>query len=206
LPMLNVKCWRPSEYRAFRKKIAVEVWLINRFADDFGLWDWMTTPSYFPKRVSRWIEMRLASHTRETLFYIIPWIFVMGYKILEAILESSKRRKPVAFSKYPVLHEICQILHDKFRKGRNKIVHTGKYGVSRDHLVVEDERRRVVAKMDVYDVIFFSMFAADLGTVLMTRRLSSGKMGRTYNDIQALDCASLIPKETYQRVKETMKR
>lgn len=95
-------------------------------------------------------------------------------------------------------------------------MHIGDYGVRETpnhergktfveyRLIIRDEKWRVVTKLHVYDVAFFSVFVADLSRTLKTRRLSRNDIETVFFDIEALRSSSLIPGKLHRK-SESMK-
>jgi hypothetical protein len=204
---MSGKSWRSSEYVAFWNKITTEVWMIERFVEDWGLWDLGIKPSYFPKIMSQKALRHLAKETSKATSYLIPWIFVMTYKIMEVIHETTRERVPVTFSKHPVLLQVCENLRERFRKARNKIVHVGKYGVYAfpyregkktfydDCLMVRDEKSRRVIRISIYDVLCVGFFISYLTRAIRDKRIRGSYLEAAYDHIEPLE--SWIPDELF---------
>jgi hypothetical protein len=53
-------------------KLIPEVWMIERFAEDWGLRDLGLEPSYFPKGIPPKAFHHLAKETSKAVLYLIP--------------------------------------------------------------------------------------------------------------------------------------
>ena len=209
--------WHFLEYDGFWNKITTELWMIEKLNHDFGLWD-LGLPLVDPAQARRTSRKMLTHMTKEafnTVRYLTPWIFVAAYKVLEVIHESTKTRLPVTFQKYPVLLEVSETLRESFRRGRNKIVHGGKYGILAfphmemgkifydNCLAVFDERRRRVIKISLYDVTFAGFLVSCLAKAIRQRRIRGSDLELVYDQIEALRLGGWIGQELFLKVEES---
>jgi len=212
--------WRFLEYNGFWKKIATELWMIEKLSQDFGLLD-LGLDLIDPSRARRTSKQMLTHMTKDafyTIRYLTPWIFVATYKVLEVIHESTKKKLPVTFQKHMVLLEICETLRESFRPARNKIVHGGKYGVWAcpykergktfydNCLVVFDEHRRRVIKISLYDVTSAGFLVSQLAEAIRHRRIRGSNLKAAYDDVKALRLGGWIEEELFLRVEELSRR
>jgi hypothetical protein len=208
--------WRFLEYYAFWNKVASEVWMIDRFLEDFGLFELGLKPAYYPRRIPRRAFSHMSKENQRMLTYLVPWVLVMTYKILEVVHESTRTKRPKTFRQYPDLLEVCESLRERLRKARNKVVHVGKYGAyafyhveqgkkvfDDNYLIVRDERNRRVVKISLYDVSFAGVFAAYLARAVRKKRVRGSDLQLVYDQVEALRFGLWIDKQLFTRFQKS---
>jgi hypothetical protein len=202
--------WGSFEYDEFWSDIATELWMINRLVEDFALWDL----GLATVRTSADVRKFTTKRAFDTVKYLTPWIFVATYKILEVIHKSTRDKSPITLQRYPALLEVCEMLRESFRRARNKIVHTGSYGVwafpskKRSRLlydkclVVLDENHKRVIKISVYDVVFAGVFAFYLSNAIKDRRLRDSSLQVVYYQVEMLREDGWIDETLFRRVEQ----
>lgn len=198
--------------------MANEIEMLDRFPNDFGLWDLDVPPDYFPRHISHKDLQRLASETVRLLAFLMPWIFVMAFKVLEVIHKSTKDKLPKTFDANPVLHRTCEHLYDVLRVPRNKIVHTEELGRSgvyvfpfrergkviyEDCLAVWDEHGRRILKLDVYELVFLAVVVASVGKPLRHDRVRGTDIAMAYDQMDAI--SRLMPRDILREYKAITK-
>ena len=206
--------WSHKERGLFWERVANEIEMLDRFPNDFGLWDLGMPPDYFPRHISHKELQRLTSETVKLLAYLMPWIFVMAFKVLEVIHKSTKRKLPKTFDANPLLHKTCEHLYNLLRVPRNKIVHTEERGRSgvyvfpfrergkviyEDCLAVWDEHGRRILKLDVYELVFLAIIVASVGKALRRGRVRGGDVATAYDQIDAV--SHLMPRDILREYK-----
>lgn len=190
--------------------------MIDRFLEDFGLFELGIKPSYYPKRISRRALNHMSKQNQRMLAYLVPWVFVMTYKILEVVHESTRTKRPKTFREFPDLLEVCESLRESLRRARNKIVHVGKYAVyafyyskqgkrvfEDNYLIVKDERNRRVIKISLYDVSFAGVLAVYLARAVRKKRVRGSDLELVYDQVEALRLGSWIDEQLFMRFEKS---
>ena len=213
------KNWSNLDYTSFSGKITTELWMIEKLNRDFGLWD-LGLDLINPVKARQTSQQVLTHMTKEafdTIRYLTPWIFVATYKVLEVIHDSTEKKMPITFRKYPVLLELSESLRESFRVARNKIVHGGRYGIWAipheeggrilydNFLLVFDQHRKRVIKISLYDVTFAGFLVSHLSKAIQNRRIRGSDLELVYDQIETLRLDSWISEELFLRVQESCK-
>ena len=187
--------------------------MINRLVEDFALWDL----GLATVRMSPDVRQFRTKQALDTVKYLTPWILVATYKILEVIHESTRNRSPVTLQQYPALLEICESLRESFRRARNKIVHSGRYGVRAfpseergkvfydNCLVVFDENHKEVINISVYDVVFAGVLAFYLSNAIKHKRLRGVHLRTAYYQVEMLREDGWIDEGLFRKVEQYRK-
>jgi len=196
----------------FAESIFSEDWLLARFWDDLAVVRGSTP--YHMRRFSPKTRRTMRHETAVHVTYLLPWAFVMAYKILEVVHQCSRSAVPRVFVRYPFLHLCCESLRDVMRRPRNKIVHVGNYGLyllpykfkdetfKKYFFIVRDERRKELLKIDYYDTLSVIAVTSSVAAALKRNAVSGTYVYLMIDQFKYLSAVGLIPFRELLRLRE----
>jgi len=195
--------WTSRDVERFAGSVFIEDWLLARFWDDLLVVQG-SAPSYM-RRFSPKTRRILRHETAELISYLLPWAFVIAYKILEIVHQCSRNAVPRVFVKYPFLQVCCESLRDSMRRPRNKIVHVGNYGLyflpykfknrtfKQYFFVVRDEHGKQLLKLDFWDILSVIVVTRSVAAALKKNAVSGTYVYLMIDQFKYLSGVGLIP-------------
>lgn len=214
------KAWTKQDYSKFRAMIETEVWLIERFHQDFSSyfigdfvhWNTRVLPSNVPKSASPDVVRFAWRQSKRTIRRLAPWVLTLTFKVLDAIDKTTKSAIPTAFSLSPELQTKSVELFRLLKSPRNEIVHGKKYSVKslfsettptgkavfEDYLVVKPRKnqRWLVSLPDLFSIAHLVVEIANLVSV---SHPSCKDIKRAYDEYNTLHSIRGFPQITRLR-------